>query len=304
MKTRLPSVLVVAALSAPALAEEPKRLQPDAPIACEHCDEWNARCEPYRVFGNTYYVGVEGLSAVLITSDQGHILIDGALPQSAQRIDESIRSLGFRLQDVRLILVSHEHYDHVGGIAALRRASGAPVAASAPAARALERGEPLPEDPQFGFGKESTGYPPVAPVRIVSDGETLEVGTLSVTAHRTPGHTPGSTTWTWRSCEGARCLDVVYADSLNAVSAPGFRFGAVPGRVEAFRKSIATVRALPCDILLSVHPGFASLGEKRRLRALGARPTDPFLDPAACRAYADKAELALEQRLTTQEEDR
>src|SRR5262249_52001989 len=155
---------------------------------------------------------------------------------------------------IRLIVNSHAHFDHAGGIAALQRASGAVVAASAAGARALERGEPLPEDPQYGFGRKSTEFPAVARVRVAADGETLRVGDLALTAHHTQGHTPGSTTWTWRSCEGTHCLDLVYADSLNAVSSPGFRFTDHPELIEQFRRSIAKVKSLPCDVLLSVHP--------------------------------------------------
>ena len=248
------------------------------------------------MFGNTYFVGPAGLGSVLVTSDAGHVLLDGALPQSAPLIDANIRALGFRTEDVRVIVNSHAHFDHAGGIAALQRASGATVAASPAGARALERGGPVPEDPQFVGG---TGFPKVKKVRVVADGETLRVGEVAVTAHFTPGHTPGSTAWTWRSCEGVRCLDVVYADSLNAVSAPDFRFSGDathPSIVETFRRSIATVEALPCDILLAVHPSFADLDRRLAARAQGAA-SDPFIDAGACRVYAANARQALERRL-------
>ncbi len=232
-------------------------LRPDPPITCTDCADWNAAREPYRVFGNTYYVGVKGLSAVLITSDSGLILLDGGLPQSAPLIDENIRKVGFRTADIRLILNSHAHYDHAGGIAALQRATGAEVAASASGARAMEQGGPTADDPQYALGGK---FPAVAKVRVVKDGEVVRVGDLAVTAHLTPGHTPGSTTWSWQSCEGTVCKDVVYADSLNAVSSPEFRFTGdqkTPDIVLAFRRSIAKVAALPCDVLLTVHPAFA-----------------------------------------------
>jgi metallo-beta-lactamase class B len=135
-------------------------------------------------------------------------------------------------------------------------------------------------------------------LRAVVDRETLAVGPLTITAHLTPGHTPGSTTWTWRSCEGPRCLDIVYADSLNPVSAPGFRFtgdATHPGVVEVFRRSIATVGRLPCDILLSVHPGFSEMDGKLRRRR--ERRPDPFIDSQACRAYAADATRRLGARI-------
>ena len=279
-----------------ALLGQDRALEPDPPIACGMCPKWNEPREPFRVFGNTYYVGVAGLSSVLITSESGHVLIDGALPQSAPIIDRNIRSLGFRTEDIRLILHSHEHFDHVGGLAAFQRASGAPVAASPPAAAALERGEPTDADPQRALPDAERRFPRVAKVRRIADGETLHVGNLALTAHFTPGHTPGSTTWTWRSCEGERCLNVVYADSLNPVSASGYRFTAAPGAVERFRRSIDTVRKLPCDILLSVHPEFTGLEAKAARRAQGVQP-DPFIDPAACRAYADRAATSLARRI-------
>jgi metallo-beta-lactamase class B len=293
-------VLAAALLAAPAPAPaHHSRLKPDAPKHCDSCTSWNAPLEPFRVYGNTYYVGVAGLSSVLLTSDDGLILLDGGLSQSAPLIDANIRKLGFRTEDVRLIVNSHAHYDHAGGIAALQRLSGATVAASASGARAIERGEPVPDDPQFRFGRKANRFPRVNNVRVVADGEVLRVGALAITAHLTPGHTPGSTTWTWRSCEGERCLDVVYADSLNAVSAPGYKFSgdATHGSLEeTFRKSMATIAALPCDVLLAVHPGFAGLDEKLARRQAGAAE-NPFIDPSACRTYASEAGQRLDRRL-------
>ena len=256
-------------------------LKPDAPHQCADCDGWNRPHEPFRVFGNTYYVGVEGVSSVLITGNQGSILLDGALPQSVAIIDANIRKLGLKTADVRMILNSHAHYDHAGGIAALQRFTGATVAASEAGKRAIERGEPTPDDPQYGFGRKANAFPPSRNVRAVADKETLRLGDIAVTAHLVPGHTPGGTTWTWRSCEGGECRDIVYADSLNAISAPGFRFtgdATHPSLVEQFRKNIKLIRELPCDIAIPVHPTFP-------------------LTPNGCRAHADAAEKRLEARI-------
>jgi len=295
-----PGILLVSVLCATATAAGRTPLKPDPAKTCESCASWNAAQEPFRVFGNTYYVGVAGLSAVLIASDKGLILLDGGLPQSAPLIDANIRKLGFRTEDIRLIVNSHAHYDHAGGIAALQRASGAVVAASAAGARAIEQGEPTADDPQFAFGREANAFPPVKRVKVVADGETLHVGRLAVTAHLTPGHTPGSTTWTWRSCEGSRCLDIVYADSLNPVSAPGFRFtrdaGHPGGVAGALRQSIAAVGRLPCDILLAAHPTFIDMEEKLKRRR--EQPgSEPFVDPGACRAYAAGFAKRLDERI-------
>jgi metallo-beta-lactamase class B len=292
-------VMLGLSCAAVAGAQGPPTFKADPPVKCDSCDEWNKPQEPFRVFGNTYFVGTTGLAAVLVVSDQGHVLLDGGLPQSAPLIDAGIRKLGFRTEDVRLIVNSHAHYDHAGGIAALQRASGATVAASASGAGAIEKGGTPADDPQHGFGEEANRFPRATKVRVVADGETLKVGDLEVTAHLTPGHTPGSTTWTWRSCGGSRCLDVVYADSLNAVAAPGFRFtgdGTHPSLEPSFRRSIATVGGLPCDILLAVHPSFADLAGKLRRRQ--EQPaSEPFVDPAGCRAYAEEAARRLDQRV-------
>jgi metallo-beta-lactamase class B len=277
-------------------------VEADAPKVCGQCDAWNRDQKPFQVFGNTYYVGVAGLTAVLVASKDGLILLDGDLPQSAPLIAQHIAQLGFRLEEVRLILNSHTHFDHAGGIAALARASGAVVAASPASARALEAGEPTPDDPQYGFGAEERAFPAVSHVRAVADGETLRVGELAITAHFTPGHTPGSTTWTWRSCEGTRCLDIVYADSLSAASAPAFLFtmdSQHPDRVARFRRSIALVEKLPCDVLLSPHPEFFDMKEKLE-RAGGAGGANPFIETGACKAYAVEARRTLEQRLAAE----
>ncbi|HET7698254.1 MAG TPA: subclass B3 metallo-beta-lactamase [Vicinamibacterales bacterium] len=291
-------VVVAGALLA-VLAQSSATLQPDPPHTCADCDAWNKPYEPFKVFGNTYYVGASDVSAVLITGGGGSILLDGGLPQTAPQIDAGIRKLGFRTGDIRLIVNSHAHYDHGGGIAALQRASGAAVAASAAGKRALEQGEPTADDPQFAFGRAANAFPAVKNVRAVRDGETLRVGDLAITAHLTPGHTPGATTWSWRSCEGATCYDIVYADSLNAVSAEGFRFSGgrgTPSIVESFRRSIEKIAALPCDIILSVHPSGTGMDAKVQTRRRQTSP-DPFVDPNGCRAYARGAASRLEARI-------
>jgi len=288
-------------------------LRPDPPNVCSNCDEWNQPREPFRVFGNTYYVGTDGLSALLITSAQGHILLDGGLTQSAPLIEAGIRKLGFKIEDVKLILNSHAHYDHAAGIAALQRASGATVVSSASGAEGFAIGTAVADDPQAGFGKVENAFPAVKNVRVVKDKETVTVGPLTVQMHNTAGHTPGSTTWTWQSCEAAngsaspkpqasspqRCLNMVYADSISAVAAPGFRFtgdAKTPSRVEQFRKSITTVGELPCDIMITTHPMATDLAGKLKKRA--AKPAvDPFIDPQACRVLAANAMKALDARV-------
>jgi metallo-beta-lactamase class B len=298
MKQEILLVTALAGLSGLGLAATPWR--PDPPITCDSCAQWNAPHKPFRLFGNTYYVGVAGLSSVLITSDKGHILLDGGLPQSAALIDDNIRALGFRTTDVRLIVNSHAHFDHAGGIAALQRRSGARVAASAAGARALAAGEPPADDPQYGLGRQAMAFPKVPQVQAVGDGEVLRVGALALTAHLTPGHTPGSTTWSWQSCEGPRCLSVVYADSLNPVAAPGYRFSGgphSPGTADLFRQSIAKVAALPCDLVIAVHPGFTDVERKLKERTGNPGGPDPFIDARGCRRYAEDAAHGLAARL-------
>ncbi|MEP7042271.1 MAG: subclass B3 metallo-beta-lactamase [Dokdonella sp.] len=268
------------------------------PLAASAAQSWSQPQEPAHIYGNAYYVGTVGLSSVLIHTDAGAILLDGTLDKSAPLVEANIRALGFKVEDVKLILSSHAHFDHAGGIAALQHDSGATVVASPSGARALRLGHAVDDDPQAGYVKDSA-WPTVAQVREVHDGEIVRLGDVAVTAHFTPGHTPGSTTWTWRSCESRQCLNVVYADSLNPISAPGFHFLADathPDLTASMRKSIHTVANLPCDILISVHPDIA--GVDKKLQQLAAKPAaNPFIDPQACRAYADSAEKLLDARI-------
>lgn len=260
--------------------------------ACKPGAKWTEPATPRRIYGNTWFVGTCGLSAILVTSDKGHVLIDGDLEEDAPLIEASIRALGFKLEDVRFILNSHEHFDHAGGIAKLQHDTHATVAARAPAAAALERGRGDRSDPQFLSGK---GYPPVANVRRIDDGATLEVGDIALTAYATPGHTPGSTSWIWTSCEGARCLHIVYADSLTPISDDVFRYSdeaAHPGVLAAFRRSAETIAALPCDILLTPHPDASDLWERLRPGAPA-----PLVDAGACQRYAAGAKQNLDARL-------
>jgi metallo-beta-lactamase class B len=291
--------LAATLMSAPLLAQAGGDAHGDsARTRCSSCAEWNQPQRPFRVFGNTWWVGTHGLGAILVTSPRGHVLIDGALPESAAQIEANIRALGFRIRDVKLILNTHAHFDHAGGIAALQRASGAAVAASPASAAVLERGASGPDDPQYG---SLPGFTAVRGVRVLADGETVRVGPLALTAHFTPGHTPGGTTWSWRSCEGDRCLDIVYADSQTPVSADGFLFSrnaSYPNAVADFQRGFAVLERIPCDLLLTPHPAASRLWE--RLAARDAGSADGLVDPQACRAYAAAARQQLARRLESE----
>jgi metallo-beta-lactamase class B len=270
------------------------RTRPYAAVDCSSCAEWNVPHAPVKLHGNTYYVGTNGLAAILITSPEGHVLIDGALPNSAPLILDNIRALGFEVRDIRLVLNSHAHFDHSGGLAALQAASGARVAASEPSAPVLERGSSGADDPQHG---ELLDFPAVRNVQRFADGETLRVGPIAVTAHLTPGHTPGGTTWTWRSCDAAGCVDVVYADSHSPISAEGFRFSdsrTYPAALADFERGFRTLEALPCDILVTPHPSGSALWERLE------RGPQGLIDPTACDRYAAAGRQRLQRRLETE----
>lgn len=281
--------LVVFGAQASATAEAPSSVSGEG---CAADAGWNDPAKPRQLYGNTWYVGTCGLSAILIASPAGHVLIDGTTEKAAPMIEESIAALGFKLADVRYILNSHEHLDHAGGIARLQRDSGAIVVARDQAAVILEQGKSDRSDPQF----LTTGpFPPVSPVRRIADGETVVLGPIKLQAHATPGHTQGSTSWTWRSCQSGRCLDIAYADSLTAISDEVYRYSdeaAHPGVLAAFRKTLATVAGLPCDILLTPHPGASDLWSR-----VGPQATAPLVDPAACRRYAATAGKNLDARV-------
>src|SRR5258706_9371292 len=182
------------------------------PIAASYAAHWLKPQDPIRVHGNSYLVGFAGLNVGLIRTDAGLILIDGALPQAVSTVEANIRRLGFRVKDIKLILSTEPHFDHAGGLAALARDSGATVVASASAAEVLRAGRSAADDPQAG---SLAAFPAVKRLRVVRDGQSLRLGDTIVTAHATPGHTAGSMSWTWQSCEDGKCLAMVFASSLN-----------------------------------------------------------------------------------------
>jgi metallo-beta-lactamase class B len=261
---------------------------------------WNKAHKPFHVYGNTYYVGTQGLSSMLITSPDGHILIDGAIPQAAKKIAANIRTLGFRVEDVKFIVNSHIHFDHAGGIAELQRLSGAKVVASAPSAKVLKSGVAGRDDPQFS---SLPAIAKVSNVREIKDGEVLTLATLSLTAHLTPGHTPGGTSWTWKSCEQNRCLNIVYADSLNPIAAKGYLYSNPalnPNGAQLLEASFKVVSGLDCDILITPHPELVNVFGKLEQRGTD-QSRDAFVDPGACREYVRTSREKLEKRLAEEQ---
>jgi metallo-beta-lactamase class B len=268
------------ALPAPAAAQAPPQ---DA--------RWAEPVEPFRIADRLYYVGSRELAAYLIDSGKGLILLDAGVPEFAPRLLANIRSLGFAPKQVRILLNSQAHLDHAGGLAAVKAATGARMLASAADASLLERGG----KGDFAWG-DALAYPPVKVDGIVRDGQKVRLGAATMTAHLTPGHTKGCTTWTMPVvADGKRQL----AQFNCSTSIPGYRLignSAYHDIAADYARTFAKLKALPCDIFLGAHGSFFDLDAKRsKLAQSGGR--NPFVDPGGCRRHIATMETRFREQL-------
>jgi metallo-beta-lactamase class B len=245
--------------------------------------EWNKPSEPFRIVGPVHYVGTNELGAYLITTPAGHILVDGGLPESAPLIEKSIRTLGLDPKDIKILLTTQAHFDHVGSMAHFQKLSGARVEVMDGDVPVLESGGKT--DYLFGGAGSRYYYAPVKVTRTLKDGDTVSLGGVILTARRTPGHTPGSTTWLTTVKDGAKSYQVVFAGSTSIN--PGTRLvkdPSYPGIAEDFEHSFEVLESLAPDVFLAAHTGFFDLDEKRaRLKKGGGE--NPFVDPAGYRDH-------------------
>ncbi len=271
-------MLAIAALMAPNAHAKPvlRAADPSAGAAlvrqCAGKEDFSDPAPPARIFANVWYVGTCTVSVLLLTSPKGHVLIDAATAQAAPSIVANIKAAGFKPRDIRWIVTSHEHFDHVGGLAALKRATGAKVAALEAAAPVLASGRVSADDPQV---QEIHGFDPVEVDRKLVNGDKVQIGTIVLTARATPGHTEGSTSWSWTSCARASCQKFTYLDSLSALALGTYRFAQHPERVAMFKQTFAAVEQWQCGIVLTPHPGASGMLERME-------GSEPLLSAKGC----------------------
>ena len=259
---------------------------------------WSAPGEPLHIADNLYYVGSETIAVYLITTPEGHILVDGAMPTSAPLILASIRELGFEPKDVKVILNTHAHFDHTGGLADLKAATGATLAASAGDRGALESGT-YPGSEEV----EIFAFKPVAVDRVLQDGDTVELGGVALTAHLTPGHSPGCTTWTFPlAVDGQARQAMIYCSTsvaanrlVSADKGPQY-----PGIVADYEQTFARLKTMSADVFLAPHAEQFGLAKKRA--AMGEGAPNPFVDPTELERVVAASEAAFRKELAKQQE--
>lgn len=255
---------------------------------------WNRPIEPFRIVGNLYYVGAADVSAFLIVTPEGSVLIDCGFAETVPLIEANFKKLGFCLEDVRILLISHGHYDHVGGLAELKTRTKARLLANPAERDLLGRGG----KGDFAF-KDQYPYAAVTPDGELNDGEIVRLGGTELKAHFTPGHTKGGTSWTTTVTDGGNEYHVVIAASMTA---PGYQLvdnASYPAIVDDYKTSLAKLRALPCDFFLSLHSWDFGLHGKISARAKNPR-INPFIDPEGYRRFLDKSETNLKKQLEAQ----
>lgn len=261
------------------------------PCAAQSADvpaAWNRPAEPFRIRANLYYVGTAGLSAFLLTGPRGHVLIDGALPESAAQIEANIRKLGFRLNDVRILLINHSHFDHSGGLAELKRITGAKLYASAGDKPDLEAGHTI--------GRPAlAAFPPVKVDHVVKDGERVTLGPIQLTALLTPGHTRGATSWL-ATVSGKR---VIFTSSITVAGQKLVGDPAYPRAARDFEATFARLRSTRADIFLNFHAEGFGLDAKRAALAKGNR--DAFVDPGELPRVVEASQGAFAKELASQQ---
>lgn len=253
---------------------------------------WNTPTEPFHVVDNVYYVGTEGLSAFLFTTPEGHILLDGATPQGAPIIEANIARLGFRLADVKVLLNSHAHFDHSGGLKQLKQDTGAKLYAMEGDVSALEGG--------FYLGSEDSktmGAPPVTVDRVLHDGDTVKLGGFTLTANLTPGHSRGCTSWGASVHDGGKAYDaLVFCSATVAANriTPPVQY---EGIVADYRTTFVKTKTMRVDIPLAPHPEFFQLLQKAEKAQADPKGPNPFVDPTAFPALMTSLEADFERTL-------
>ena len=249
----------------------------------------------HRVIGNVYYVGSKDLASYLITTREGHILINSGFEETVPLIRAGVESLGFKMRDIKILLASHAHSDHVAGHALARELTGAKVY--------VMRGD----DAVIASGGKGqylytrSRWKPCPVDRVLEDGEEVKLGDVTLVARRTPGHTRGCTTWTWRVAEGGKTYDVVVIGSPNVN--PGYRLvdnKDYPKIASDFASTFHTLKALPCDVFLGAHGGYYSMIPKYE-KARSGTSTNPFIDPEGYRAFVELKEKAFRDTLSAQQ---
>lgn len=255
---------------------------------------WNRPVKPFRVVGNIYYVGAEGVASYLVTTPQGHILMDSGFPETVPLIQDSVNQLGFKLADVKILINSHAHYDHAGGFAQLKKLTGARLMIGEGDAKLIADGGR--SDFQWA-DNASFHFEPAVVDHLLRDQDKVELGGVTMTARITPGHTKGCTTWTMKVREGGRDLNVVFVGSTTI---PGYKLlnnAAYPGIVKDYAYTFALLKTLSCDVFLAPHGSFFALDEKRLLLEKGAK-TNPFIDPRGYRRFIVATERTYQEQLT------
>lgn len=243
--------------------------------------DWNKPFPAHKVIGNVYFVGSEQLGSFLITTPQGHILINSDYEETVPVIRAAVEKLGFKFTDIRILLGSHAHPDHMTGDALVKELTGARVMAMEQDVPALQNmkpgGKPHPID------------------RVLHDGDTVELGGTTLVAHLTPGHTKGCTTWTLKVEDGGKSYDVVIVGSVSLNAANLGNNPAYPNIQDDFIRSFKVLRSLPCDVYLGSHTGFYQMTEKYAKLEKGG--PNPFIDPAGYRRLIDTSEKAFQDRV-------
>lgn len=255
-------------------------------------DNWNKPTEPFHIAGNLYYVGTEGLASYLVVTNEGSILIDGALPDSVPQIEANIGKLGFKLKDVKIILNSHAHFDHSGGLAQLKKDTGAQLYAMEGDVSALEDGVYLGSE-----DVKAMGAPPVKVDKTLQDGAVVKLGDTALTANLTPGHTRGCTSWGMTVQDGGKSYDALIFCSAtvaaNRITTPV----QYEGIVADYRKTFVKAKTLHVDIPLAPHPEFFNELQKRDKAKADPKGANPFIAPGEFAPFIAKAEADFEKTL-------
>jgi metallo-beta-lactamase class B len=275
------------------LAAAPAQAQTVSEFLKQMTVRWNTPTEPFKIIDNIYYVGTAGLSSFLVTSPNGHVLIDTALPEATPLIKANIDKLGFKLTDIKYLLNTHAHFDHAGGFADLKQATGAQMISSAADKPLLEGGYyPGQED------DAALKFSPVKVDRVVGAGDKISIGKMTLTAHMTPGHSPGCTSWTTVAREKRWNHTVIFFCSATIAGNRLVGKPTYPGIVEDYRKTFAATRGIIADVFLAPHPEMFKMEEKRPL--IGKYGVNPFIKAAEFHTFVRAAESAFNEGLAQQ----